>query len=257
MYMEIKEKKWCVYIHTNKINGKKYVGQTCQDPRKRWGKDGIGYKRNPYFWNAIQKYGWDSFTHEIIASNLTIDEANELEEKLIHSLDSMNPDCGYNMQSGGENRLHLEKTKQKIREAHKGKIVSEETKGKISEAMSGENHPFYGTHRSDSTKRKIGDAQIGEKNHMFGKHHTEEEKEKVREKLLGGKNHNAVKIVQLTADFKFIKFWDSISEAEREIGKTGIGMCCKHERKTIGGFVWMYKEEYEKVVLQNEKDCCV
>lgn len=37
---------WKVYIHTNKINGKKYVGVTCRDPKTRWA-NGAGYKRPP------------------------------------------------------------------------------------------------------------------------------------------------------------------------------------------------------------------
>lgn len=41
--MEIYNSTYCVYIHTNKINGKKYVGQTCQKPEYRWGKNGIDY----------------------------------------------------------------------------------------------------------------------------------------------------------------------------------------------------------------------
>lgn len=63
--MEIYNGKYCVYIHTNKINNKKYVGQTCRDPIKRWGNDGSGYLKvnkkgkyqQPKFAFAIQKYG--------------------------------------------------------------------------------------------------------------------------------------------------------------------------------------------------------
>ena len=33
---------------------------------RRKGKDGNGYKKQSYFYRAIQKYGWDSFTHEIL-----------------------------------------------------------------------------------------------------------------------------------------------------------------------------------------------
>ena len=50
-------KKFTVYMHTNRLNNKKYIGITCQDPKKRW-RNGKGYK-NGYFASAINKYGWD------------------------------------------------------------------------------------------------------------------------------------------------------------------------------------------------------
>lgn len=87
-------KDYCVYIHTNKINGKKYVGQTCQEPEKRW-KNGKGYHNNIYFTRAIQKYGWDNFEHEIIKCNLTKEEADDIEKLLIKELNTLNPN-GYN-----------------------------------------------------------------------------------------------------------------------------------------------------------------
>ena len=113
----IVDKKWCVYIHINKINGKKYIGQTCQDLDDRW-KNGNGYQRNPYFWNAIKKYGWDSFEHKVLSSNLTLEEANTIEEYYISLFDTTNKEYGYNMQSGGKNKLHIQATKEKIRSAH-------------------------------------------------------------------------------------------------------------------------------------------
>lgn len=241
------DKRWCVYVHTNKINGKKYVGQTCQIPEKRW-KNGLGYQRNPYFYNAIQKYGWDNFEHEVIASNLTLDEANNMEEFYINKFDTMNNINGYNMQSGGQNKMHIEETKEKIRNAHLGKHVSEETKAKLCEKNSGENNPHYGRHRSEETKRKIGDAQIGEKNHMFGTHHSEEWKENVRSKLIGSNSYKARVVVQSSEDLEFIKQWDCIVDAERSLGITGVGAVCRGQRKTAGGFKWMYKEDYEEWV---------
>ena len=55
--MRIYMNNFYVYIHTNKINNKKYIGITCQNPSKRW-RNGNGYK-NGYFAKAIKKYGWD------------------------------------------------------------------------------------------------------------------------------------------------------------------------------------------------------
>ena len=95
-------KTYLIYKHSNKINGKCYIGQTCQDPEKRWGKNGNGYKnKHKKFWQAIQKYGWGSFTHEILYTNLTAEEANELERQLIADYDSIKN--GYNIAEGGSN----------------------------------------------------------------------------------------------------------------------------------------------------------
>ena len=61
------ENNYCIYKHTNLINGKVYIGQTCQLPEKRFGKNGNGYKGCRYFYNAIECYGWNNFKHEIIS----------------------------------------------------------------------------------------------------------------------------------------------------------------------------------------------
>ena len=37
------ERKWCVYIHVNVHNDKKYIGMTCQQPEERWRANGVGY----------------------------------------------------------------------------------------------------------------------------------------------------------------------------------------------------------------------
>lgn len=96
---------WTVYKHTNKINGKSYVGITSRKPEQRWGKNGIHYanasKSNGCFYNAILKYGWDNFTHDILLENLSYEEACEEERNYIKIYNSKVPN-GYNLTNGGE-----------------------------------------------------------------------------------------------------------------------------------------------------------
>lgn len=94
-----------IYKHTNKINNKVYIGQTCQDPEKRWRK-GEGYKDSPLFYKAIQKYGWDNFTHEIIEQGNDELWADSREIYWIAYYDSYNNDAkGYNLTPGGSNYM--------------------------------------------------------------------------------------------------------------------------------------------------------
>ena len=88
-----------VYKHVNKINGKIYIGITGQNPKKRWAK-GLGYK-GMYFYNAIEKYGWDNFEHIIIAEDLSENAATQMEKDLIARYDCRNRSKGYNIEEGG------------------------------------------------------------------------------------------------------------------------------------------------------------
>ena len=100
------ERKYKVYVYTNQINGKKYVGQTGNSLEFRAGKNGCGYKKCIHFYNAIQKYGWENFEPQIMYDNLTKDEANEFEIQLISSLKTMDENYGYNITSGGNNTFN-------------------------------------------------------------------------------------------------------------------------------------------------------
>lgn len=51
------------------------------------------------FYNAIKKYGWDNFTHEVVYSNLNKQAADKLEKELIHKYNSIEE--GYNLKEGG------------------------------------------------------------------------------------------------------------------------------------------------------------
>ena len=69
---------YTVYKHVSP-SGKQYIGITKWDVEKRW-SNGEGYKQCSYFYNAIQKYGWDNFEHIILYTNLSREKACEIEK---------------------------------------------------------------------------------------------------------------------------------------------------------------------------------
>ena len=89
---------YTVYKHTTPSN-KVYIGITRQSVAARWDK-GKGYRDNKHFWNAIQKYSWSNITHDIVASELSGEEAANLESELIHKYQATNPEFGYNHLAG-------------------------------------------------------------------------------------------------------------------------------------------------------------
>lgn len=93
-----------VYIYRNNINGKLYIGQTT-NMNKRCKK--TQYKGCTYFYNAINKYGWENFEQIIIKTDLSDKEADELEILLIKFFDTTNSNYGYNLSSGGDKKCVL------------------------------------------------------------------------------------------------------------------------------------------------------
>ena len=122
-------RKYCLYIHINKLNGKVYIGISC-NPLLRW-KNGHGYKLNKHFWAAIQKYGWNGFLHIIVRTDLTLDEAQEQERRWIYLYRADDYRFGYNQTKGGEGRdfgkdCHSEEYMRSYREKNREKIKERE-----------------------------------------------------------------------------------------------------------------------------------
>lgn len=69
-----------------------------------------------------------------------------------------------------------------------GKSLPEETRKKISIALSGKNHPSFGKHLSVKTRKKISRANKGQIPWISGRHHSEETKEKIRNAQKGEKS---------------------------------------------------------------------
>ena len=236
----IKNGSYCVYVHTSP-SGKKYVGQTGIGLKDRWRNGGAGYLhknkngeyKQPVFARAILKYGWDSFEHEVIASNLTKEEADNFEKLLIEKLNTRDSKYGYNLKEGGSHGNLSEETRKKMSESQKGKKLSEETRKKISKSS-------MGKHLSEETKEKIRVASIG-------RQCSEDFKKKMSELKKGERHHNAKKIAQYDLNGNFIRIWDYMRQIEKEIGIShgNISKCCKGKCNKSGGFVWKYYEDAE------------
>ena len=126
--------KYIVYEHILKLDKRKYIGITKQKPQKRWQK-GLGYVNSSYFYNAIQKYGWDNFEHIILFDNLTKEEAEQKEKELIKKYKTNIKGYGFNLNEGGFSPTITEEQKIKISNSEKGKVVSKKTRKKLSERI--------------------------------------------------------------------------------------------------------------------------
>lgn len=111
---------FCVYMHVNRANSKKYIGITSTNPLLRWA-NGRGYYKNKHFYDAIVKYGWDNFDHVILFTGLTKEEACETEQRLIAEYKTQDKRYGYNLTSGGEFFKHSEESKRLMSEHRFGK----------------------------------------------------------------------------------------------------------------------------------------
>lgn len=213
-------KEFIVYIHTNLINNKKYVGITCQKPSQRW-RNGKGYK-NGSFAYAIKKYGWENFSHEILFDKLNREQACKKEIELILKYNTMDKSKGYNLCEGGNLTTgyhYTEEAKQKMSESRKDRHA-------------GEKNPMYGK------KGILAPA--------YGRHMTYEQRKKISESKKG-KTTDYIKSLQKKInqyDLKgnFIKTWNSISEIEKcmDIKGTHISRVCLNKRKTTGNYIWKY-----------------
>lgn len=103
-----------IYIIVNKVNKKKYVGQTTIGLKRRYQMNWWKHSHNNYLRHSIEKYGIDNFEFEILESNIdSIELLNKLESKYAQELNTYIPN-GYNITRCGNNKLMNEETKQKL-----------------------------------------------------------------------------------------------------------------------------------------------
>ena len=220
-----------IYMWTSP-SGKSYIGQAVDlDKRKSnflsFGTRYAGSKIN----NARRKYNNIQYWTYAILEYCDIDDLDEREEYYISLYNTMRK--GYNCESGG----------------HENKIVSDETKQKMSDAKKGrycgENHPMWGKHLTEEHKSKLSEALKGENSPLYGKHRDDETKDKIRLR------HNKA-VVQYTKEGEFVAEYESALVAKNITGidSSNISKCCLGKFKSAGGF----KREYKNPPLFNKNE---
>lgn len=145
-----------IYVITNLLNGKKYVGQTIVSIGRRWsahcnGSDGKSRNWLSLIHRAIQKYGKASFSIEAVQECSNIEELNRAEKEWIAKVGSQVPH-GYNILSGGDN--HKWSDEARARASYINKHRSPEWQKNMKEGMK---------KRGQEWKDKLSKARVGKK----------------------------------------------------------------------------------------------
>lgn len=241
-----------VYKITCLINNKIYIGYTKRTLEKRFRSHiDASKKKKTKLYYAFKKYGIENFIIEELFKCYDKDEATNKEMELISEYNTMVG--GYNMTVGGEGgpttngKPLTEEHKKNISKGQLGKVVSEETRKKISNILkqkykenpemgknlseklkgrvfteehknkisenhhdvNGTNNPFYGKTHSDESKKKIGDREYvrGEKHHLYGK--------STKGSFKGGKEHPRSQPITIDG-----VDYDSLTQASKILGMT-------------------------------------
>ena len=218
------KKTWCVYMHNNTKNQKKYIGITSRQCDIRWRLSGKGYapakdEVPTVFWNAIQKYGWESFEHIILEANIqTLEKAYEQEQYWINYYHTYirDPECwGYNSTIGGKGSA--------------GKVVSAETREKIGKTSKGRCGYWKGKKLPRAAVEKIAAKHRGAKA-------SDETKAKMR---ASSKCSKAVICVETGVEYSSANY----ASLQLGLSRGCITQCLAGRAKTAGGYHWKYKED--------------
>ena len=210
-----------IYVITNTINGKPYVGQTTRTLNERIFEH--MHCRKTCIGKAIQKYGWINFSVEVVEVCDTIEQLNEREKFWIAKYNSIAPN-GYNLTEGGKNGTHSAEVRALLSALNTGKKLSAETCKKISEAKTG-------TRLSKETRDKMSAVRKGK---------PKSDKTRAKMILAQTKNRKAVYCVETGQIF------ESLTMAAESCGiRSGeISSVCNRKRNTAGGLHWSFLEDW-------------
>jgi group I intron endonuclease len=219
-----------IYLITNKVDQKQYVGQTiCKDINERWKSHFKKSSNCRYLKHAFEKFGKENFKFQIIC--ICFDEdCNKYEDFYMKKYNTLVPN-GYNLREAGNHGNHNEDTKKKISQS----VILRYSK------------------LSEEEKKKLYDNQRGKNNCRFGKPLPKEQKEKMIETIKKNKINGFCKkqpkfrkkVIQYTLENEFVSIYESLSEAVDKLNmlnitKSELSMCCNNKRKSAKGFIWKF-----------------
>ena len=158
-----------IYLITNLVNGKQYVGQTTFSLRVRFQRH-LNNARHPgkkdaYFYRALRKYGKHNFEISLLCSCGSKSELDLMEDLYIALYDTLNSEVGYNCRRGGANGKFSEESKKRCSESKKGlkyrprKVASPR----------GADHPSFGRKATPESRQKMSDSRKGDKSYKYRK----------------------------------------------------------------------------------------
>lgn len=155
-----------IYITTNMINGKKYIGQRSYG-RKRI-KNYLGSGK--YLKLAIAKYGADHFINEVICNCLTKEDLSYMETYFIAEYNAVEDPMFYNIAAGGyctrgfTGKSHSDEYKQKMAEYGRLRPVTENMMAAFGQNKGG----FSYTEKHYNAITKLGKLTKGTKYYNDG-----------------------------------------------------------------------------------------
>lgn len=208
---------YSLYKITNLVNQKTYIGITKLTIQQRWNSHvkHSEYPRCPIQW-AIQKYGAENFSIELLQESEDRRTISELEEPTIHQTRSHISENGYNVAKGGyggdlgaEANAKRRETISKFDQTKKDLIGN-----KIRTANTGKNKYNCMGKRSQSEKVAGNKFALGHK-------HTDETKKKLSELHKGPKSQSTRQRMSKSAILN--------NNGSRFNGRRACCLCCKKE----------------------------
>ena len=240
-----------IYLITNKINGKRYVGQTQQmDIQSRWRSH---RKMSPtcigrYLLCAYRKHGIPNFKFQIICICFN-EDCDRYEEEYIKKFNTLAPN-GYNLQTGGritklsdETKQYMSKRQKEIVTDERRKAISERTKGRKLTDEQKQVLSVYAKNRWQNMTQEVRTEYIKKLRNDESRDKSKEISEKSREALQTRADANKKCVGQFQNNI-MINTFESMSHAARETNTciTSIRHVCNNnpKYKTAGGFVWKF-----------------